>query len=183
MSTLNVHLLDYLMTDNFLESNIYPQNAEAQTKVAGFISEFYILFKSLTLDVKNDITQNLKEKKVAPRSVKKIHQLLLQSREESKTIFDHESNKIGSPKILQLEMNSPEQMDMMEKIGEGQDTVLKNLICSHMEMLLIAIRKDKDYSFTVFKEFGKVDEFMELLLEFPDDSTLLLQVLILFRSI
>lgn len=71
-------------------------------------------------------------------------------------------------------MNSPEQMDMMEKIGEGQDTVLKNLICSHMEMLLIAIRKDKDYSFTVFKEFGKVDEFMELLLEFPDDSTLLL---------
>lgn len=53
----------------------------------------------------------------------------------------------------------------------------KNLLAAHMEVLLLTIRKDKDYSFTVFREFGRADEFLELLLEFPDDSTLTFQIL------
>lgn len=68
----------------------------------------------------------------------------------------------------------------MDKIGQRQDKLLKNLLLAHMEILLISIRREKDYSFTVFKEFGKVDEFMELLLEFPDDSTLSFSVLTSF---
>lgn len=65
------------MTDDFLEKNIYPESPEAKLKVAGFVSEFYILYKSLTIDVKNDISQNLKEKKIAPRAIRRIHELLL----------------------------------------------------------------------------------------------------------
>lgn len=71
----------------------------------------------------------------------------------------------------------------MDKIGIRQDKLTKNLLIAHMEILLISIRREKDYSFTIFKEFGLVDEFMELLLQFPDDSTLKIEVLISFRFI
>jgi hypothetical protein len=180
MSTLNIHLLDFLMTDDFLEKNIYPESHEAKLKVAGFISEFYILYKGLTLDAKNDISMNLKEKKIAPMALKRIHELLLQHRGESKSIFDQDEQSGSNSKVLKLELTSIEKMD---KIGERQDKLLKNLITSHMEILLISIRKDKDYSFTVFKEFGAVDELTELFLEFPDDSTLKIEVLIVFRFV
>jgi hypothetical protein len=159
------------MTDDFLEKNIYPETPEAKLKVAGFISEFYILYKSLTLEVKNDISQNLKEKKIAPKAIKRVFELLHQYRAETKSILDRDGQKDSQSKILQLELTSIEKMD---KIGEKQDKLLKNLIIAHMEILLISVRRDKDYTFTVFKEFGPVDELMELLLEFPDDSTLLL---------
>ena len=59
----------------------------------------------------------------------------------------------------------------------------KNILVAHMEVLLVTIRKDKDYSYAVFREFGKVDEFMELLLEFPDDSTLTFQILTFRRPL
>lgn len=80
MSTLNVHLLDFLMTDDFFEANVYPTSLEAERKVAGFISEFYVLYKNLAIDVKNDITQTLKEKKIAPIAVSKIFELLKRAR-------------------------------------------------------------------------------------------------------
>lgn len=82
MSTLNVHLLDFLMTDEFFENNVYPTSLEAERKVAGFVSEFYVLYKNLQVDVKNDITQTLKEKKIAPVSVLKIFELLRRARVE-----------------------------------------------------------------------------------------------------
>ena len=80
MSTLNVHLLDFLMTEDFFETNIYPTSLESERKVAGFISEFYVLYKNLAIDVKNDITQTLKEKKIAPVALNKIYELLKRAR-------------------------------------------------------------------------------------------------------
>ena len=80
MSTLNVHLLDFLMTEEFFENNVYPTSLESERKVAGFISEFYVLYKNLAVEVKNDITQTLKEKKIAPLAVSKIYELLRRAR-------------------------------------------------------------------------------------------------------
>lgn len=80
MSTLNVHLLDFLMTEDFFETNIYPTTLESEKRVAGFISEFYVLYKNLAIDVKNDITQTLKEKKIAPLALNKIYELLKRAR-------------------------------------------------------------------------------------------------------
>lgn len=98
----------------------------------GFISEFNSLYRSLSLDVKNDITQNLKEKNIASKAIKKIFEYM--------------------QKALKTKPNKTEMQ------------TYKNLIIGHLEMFQIAVRRDKDYSFTLFKEFGKADEFMELLL-------------------
>jgi hypothetical protein len=184
MSTLNVHLLDFLMTEEFFENNVYPTSLESERKVAGFISEFYVLYKNLAVEVKNDITQTLKEKKIAPLAVSKIYELLRRARKLIERQRELDTRKLIS------ELRSEEQADhSMEPVSESnlEDELtlpeFKNILVAHMEVLLVTIRKDKDYSYAVFREFGKVDEFMELLLEFPDDSTLTFQILTFRRPL
>lgn len=171
MSTLNVHLLDFLMTDDFFENNVYPTNLESERKVAGFVSEFYILYKNLAIDVKNDITQTLKEKKIAPIAVSKIYELLRRARNLIKRQRELELENL-SKKFKQDGLIAEEEKVTRAEEEELSLAEFKNILIAHMEVLLLTIRKDKDYSFAVFREFGNVDEFMELLLEFPDDSTL-----------
>jgi hypothetical protein len=175
MSTLNVHLLDFLMTDDFFEFNVYPSSIESEKKVAGFISEFYVLYKNLTLDVKNDITQTLKDKKIAPIAVSKIFELLQRSRISREKIREQEIKHFQN--LQNPEKNEEQENQEKEEEEELTQSEFKNILIGHMEVLLLTIRKDKDYSFAVFREFGKLDEFMELLLEFPDDSTLTFQIL------
>ena len=178
ISTLNVHLLDFLMADDFFENNIYPSNQSSERRVAGFISEFYILYKNLALDVKNDISQTLKEKKIAPRAISKIFELLQRAR---KALERQRQPKKDCPWPITAQGTETSGLeadhDNLNPENDLSLAELKNLLVSHLEIFLLTIRKDKDYSFTVFREFGRVEEFMELLLEFPDDSTLTFQIL------
>jgi len=61
--------------------------------------------------------------------------------------------------------------DKVKRMEKTWDQKMKNLILAQLEILYITCRKDKEYSYELFREFEHTEELMELLLEFPDDST------------
>ena len=143
MNTLNVHLIDYLMQEDFLIRSLYPEDESEQLLVGDFGSEFFSLYKGLSNDTKMEISQSFRKKDIGSFAVRRIHELLKQ----------HQQRPAG-----------------LRHTKEGFRQT-KNLIVAHLEILYISCRRDKKYSFELFGEFEKPEEWLQMLMEFSDDST------------
>lgn len=158
MHTLNVHLLDYLMTDDFIIHSLYPEDEEAKRRVSDFASEFFALYKGLSNEVKIDISQSFRKKNIGKYALSEIYDLLS---EGSQPQENHNSNH----QVLKIEFFAEREMK------EEWKKNLRKLVLAHLEILYISCRKDKTYAYELFQEFEHTQETIELLLEFPDDST------------
>ena len=137
INTLNVHLLDFLMQEDFLLRSLYPEKEEEKKLVSDFASEFFSLYKGLSNETKMDISESFRKKDIGSFAVRRIYEILKTHREQ------------------------PEK-DLRET---------KNLVVAHLEVLYISCRRDKKYPFELFGDFEKSEEWLEMLMEFNDDST------------
>lgn len=146
------------MTDDFIVKSLYPQDEAAKLKVSGFASEFFALYKGLTNAVKIDISQSFRQKNIGKYAISQIHDLLLESSSAPK-------EPKNSAQIFKIELSSAKTME------ENYKKNLKKLVLAHLEILYISCRREKTYAYELFREFEHTQETIELLLEFPDDST------------
>ena len=155
MGTLNVHLLDYLMTDDFIIKYLYPEDERLKLKVDNFASEFFAFYKGLMNDVKIDISDRFRKKNIGRMALIKLHEL------------GNTNNYIGPLKeeiVLELQFSGYE--DLRRKWERKN----KNLILAHMEILYISCRRNSEYSFELFNNFEHTGEFVDDLLNQPNDS-------------
>jgi hypothetical protein len=108
-----------------------------------------------------DISQSFRDKNVGHYAIRRLHELLLEASGGSQRPLQ------TGRATLKIELSSAKDMEV------NWQKQMKNLILAQLEVLYITCRKDKEYSYELFREFEHTEEFMELLLEFPDDSTLL----------
>lgn len=158
MQTLNVHLLDYLMNDDFIVKSLYPQDEESKLKVGDFASEFFALYKGLSNEVKIDISLSFRQKNIGKYAISQIYDLLVEASGSSE-------QKNNNSQIFTIKLSSE------KKMKEQWNADMKKLVLAHLEVLYISCRKDKTYAYELFREFEHTQETIELLLEFPDDST------------
>lgn len=159
MQTLNVHLLDFLMNDDFIVKSLYPQEEESKLKVSDFASEFFALYKGLSNEVKIDISQSFRQKNIGKYAISQIYDLLV----ESSNNIDQENTQ---SQVFTIKLSSENEMK------HQWDLNIRKLVLAHLEILYISCRIDKTYAYELFREFEHTQETIELLLEFPDDSTL-----------
>lgn len=85
------------MTDNFIVKYLFPEDEEAKIGVGDFASEFYSLYKSLQKEVKTDISNNFREKKIGTMALKRLYELLFQARQDR-------LSKSSSGNVLTIEL-------------------------------------------------------------------------------
>lgn len=78
--TLNVPLLDYLLSEGFLQKCFYPEDSETKLKIADFASEFFIFYRGLAHELRVEVSDRLRKMDIGRAAINEFHSLLAEKK-------------------------------------------------------------------------------------------------------
>lgn len=155
--TLNVPLLDYLLSEGFLSKCFYPEDSEMKLKIADFASEFFVFYRGLAHELRIEVSERLRKMDLGKQALEELHSLLVEK-------------KVSSQGPMPEKMFIQIQLTGASDLKKDWEKRKKNLLLVHLELLCITCRMDTNYSYDLFHGFENLEELVEGLLDYPDDS-------------
>ena len=139
-------------------------------KISDFASEFFVFYRGLAHELRTEVSERLRKMNIGRQSLEELLNLLVEKKATTNGPM---------PEKVFLEI----QLTGASDLKKDWEKRKKNLLLVHLELLCITCRMDTNYTYDLFHGFERLEELVEGLLDYPDDSKFQMHNLIFFRRL